>query len=370
MKNRVKKMGIIAVALAAVVGLSACGEVQVDSPNGQGDCGGNPVTLVTSQNASGDTLTIDYTGPNTVGLFYSNGFYWNDSSELDPSLSGDYMLVEGSNVDLLWLDTSAPGWVVTGSGASWHYSFTGSIQTLLNSQTFITMPASNLAVAPSVISVDCDATHRSRTLAATVPGFVANIVPGFSFAVAQPLTPNTLAMDPLEVVTSHTTSTGATATLRYSSAGLERFGSFTPDTPGSISVYQAFPGLATDNLHDLYLHGILHHNSGEMLITSTNPDGSFNVTIDDGSGGLLADGDYLVFLQIPNVTNDAFRMVFAEFVYDHAGGGIIFRNPFAHLAQTGTPSELPVAAGATAVGLAVVGGALLFIARRRRRHVG
>ena len=367
-------MGIIAVALAAVVGLSACGEIEVDSPNGQGDCGGNPVTLVTSQNASGDTLTIDYTGPNTVGLFYSTGFYWNDLSTVDPSLYGDYMWGWGSNshdLDLLRLDTSAPGWTVTGSGVSWHYSFTGSIQTLLNSQTFITLPPSQLAVLPNVIAVDCDVTHTSsRTVTATIPGGLDNIVAGFSFAVAQPLTPNTLAMDPLEVVTSHTTSTGATATLRYSSAGLDRFGSFTPDTPGSISVYQAFPGLATDNLHDLYLHGILHHNSGEMLITSTNPDGSFNVTIDDGSGGLLADGDYLVFLQIPNVTNDAFRMVFAEFVYDHAGGGIIFRNPFAHLAQTGTPSELPVAAGLTAGGLAVVGGALLFIARRRRRHVG
>lgn len=389
MSNVAKKIGIVALALSSVVALSGCGEIVVDSPNGQGTCGGDAVSLVTSQDALGEVLTIEYTGPQTAGLFYAPGVYWDNLATVDPALAGNAMSsgFMGDSFDIVKLDTTGPGWETTGSAATWNASFTGSVQTLLNGYYFFDLYDAFLG---GVVAVDCDGTNTTRTVTALgADGLNGDgIVPNFSFAVAQTLAPNNLVTSPLEVVSSATTTTGATATLTYSPELLAQLGTFIPDVPGTILVVPRVSGLTPDSLRNLWLHFALNGSGGtpgpQIFVDTANPDGSVNAIISDGADGPMPDGDYLIavpMVNLPsgNATPDSFKMAWGGFTYSHDAGGLSMTNltlveetapePAAAqpmLADTGVASAPLMIAGAAASGLAFVGAGLVIIGRLRR----
>ena len=131
---RAKKLGIASIVVGLTVALSGCAIFVVENAGGVGSCDSNPVTLVTGQNASGDTLSINYTGPDSAVLMLVPGLYAQDAL-LDDAFGAEKIVFAWGDTDqgdVIRLDTTDPGWTVTGSGATTTYAFSGSTDELFN----------------------------------------------------------------------------------------------------------------------------------------------------------------------------------------------------------------------------------------------
>jgi len=371
-----KKAAIAAFATLSAFALSGCGFFEVESPNGLGACD-SALSIVTDQTLTGETLSITYTGQPNVGLFFAQGFY---GEGLPPGgmFSHPNLLIAwgaGLNGDLVKLDTTAPGWTTTTSGADTVHSFSGTIEVLLNG---VPSPFDNNpgfgpevtgSIMPGAVAVDCDPTHDSASIApenwASRP-----------FAAAQPLFPHSIMVDPFVMVESSFTAAGATATLRYADSAQSAFGSFQPEAPSEFFIVEDDPDVPNDTIADLWWQTLLGGTSGagSMTVTGTNPDGSFNVSLEGPEPGeALANGSYLMYTIVPNADESAARVVFSPFTYD-GNTGLSFTDgpepapePEPMLADTGVSAS--TAAALVAFGAAtIVSGAILLVLRRR--HAG
>jgi len=263
------------------------------------------------------------------------------------------------------LDTTDPGWTVTGSGAATTYAFSGTADVLFNGAPTWWSDFSGGGgeilndILPLSIAVDCDNTHNTGSIP---------MGQGWTFTAAQPLFPNSLQLDPFDVLNTSLTPTGATATLRYASSTSDTLGSFNPGVPDSFQVYEDNPDVPNDTMANLWSQALIGGTAaGSMTVTGTNPDGSFNVDIagvDEGEA--LADGSYLLFTLIPNQDETAVKIVFSSFTYS-AATGLFFGDAFAPdptLADTGVTASTAMTLGVVGAAVIASGAVLLVVGRR------
>jgi hypothetical protein len=371
MSGFTQKLGLVSVVAGLTLALSGCAIFVVENPGGVGSCDSHPVTLVTGQNASGDMLSVSYTGPDSAVLMLIPGGYAQDGL-LDSVFDGEHVVwawgdgaLEG---DVIRLDTTDPGWTVTGSGAATTYAFSGSAQELFHGaprwDSFVVFFEMQKDFLPLAIAVDCDNTHDTGSIP---------MGEGWTFTAAQPLYPNSVLLNPFEVLTSALTPTGATATLRYSASAGDTLGSFIPGPPFSFQIYDDKPDVPNATMTNLWSQALIDAApTGSMVVTGTNPDGSFNVDISGyNEGEALSDGNYLLITMIPNQDETAAKLIFSLFTYS-AATGIIFGGAVASepiLADTGVSAWTAMVL-AVAGAVAMASGATLLVVRRRHALAG
>lgn len=362
----------VGVALTGVLALSGCGYVRTVSLTGQGECEGAPIALQTSQNEAGDVLSIDYTGPANVALILNHGQIedrWTPDGDI-PSVSvAGVDGVDGFQVRIIRLDPTDAGWSTSGSGDATNYHFEGDIQTLIgDSETAWSGSApedvdGTLSVFPVVIAAACDDSLASGDFP-TSDLMSFSDVPDLEYAAVQPLYPNTMLIDPFEIVSSESTPDGFTLVLRYTPEALAAFGDFTPELPKQISFFPEFEGLSNTNLGDLW-HMFASQQSrgvGAQLPATDNGDGTFTVQFSDPDGFVGGSGIVLNAI-IPNGTDSVYKVAFHTFV----GGPFHTAEPtpteVAALATTGVDgSVLTLAVG----GALTLGGVALIRTRRAK----
>jgi len=372
MSRFTKKLGLVSVVAGLTLALSGCAIFVVENPDGVGSCDSNPVTLVAGQNATGETLTVNYTGPDSAVLMLIPGLYGQEDF-LEGFFGADTFVFawgDDDEGDVIRLDTTDPGWTVTGSGAATTYAFSGTADELFNGaptwwDTFVGGGAEVLNdILPLAIAVDCDNTHNSGSIP---------MGEGWTFTAAQPLFPNSLQLEPFDVLSTALTPTGATATLRYAASASEILAAFNPGAPSEFQVYEDNPDVPNDTMANLWSQALIGGTAaGSMTVTGTNPDGSFNVDVSGvDPGEVLADGSYLLFSTIPNQDETAVKVVFSSFTYS-AATGLFFGDAFAPdptLADTGVSASTAVALGVVGAA-AIASGAVLLVVGRRHAIAG
>lgn len=369
MNKLTRGAGIMSLATVSALALAACNDIEIDSPNGQGTCGGNAFTLTTAQNTSGDNLTIDYTGPSTtdMSLFLSHGFYDDNPLFSDAAFS----LGIDDEAYAVKLDVTNAGWSTSGSGVSTTYSFSGSIEELLVGGTTIWdaegagAPEVDLynRTFPAVIGVDCDTSNATGV-----------VDPADSWAAAQATYPNNMLINALEVVSSEPITDGARVTFRYPADAVTSFGLFDAVAPVEMSLFSDDPSISNDTLANMWLQGFASSYGAIATTAVTNPDGSFTIEF-TGDGEALPDDQYLLISFIPNEALDDARVVFSSMTYNAASGFKLESLPFLPELPASPASALPDTGVSSAqVGLIAAGGALLALAgivmvsARRRRQ--
>jgi LPXTG-motif cell wall-anchored protein len=364
-----QKLGLVSVVTGLTLALSGCATFVVENPGGVGSCDSNPVTLVAGQNSSGETLSVNYTGPESAVLMLISGLYGQEDFLEGFFGAENFVFAWGDDDkgDVIRLDTTDPGWTVTGSGAATNYAFSGTADELFNgapSWLDTALPGFGEVldeIMPIAIAVDCDNTHNSGS----IPGGE-----GWTFTAAQPLFPNSVQLDPFEVLDTALTPTGATATLRYAASAADTLG-FTPGEPSDFQVYEDNPDVPNDTMSNLWSQAFIGGTTaGSITLTGTNPDGSFNVEISGvNPGEALADGSYLLFSTLSNDDATNLKVVFSSFSFS-AATGLFFGDSFAPdptLADTGVSASTAMALGVVGAA-AIAGGAVLLVFRRR--HAG
>ena len=374
-KNVMRGLGVAAALGVAGMGLAACGEVTVEGINGVGTCNGNAVTIATTQDGPGENFTIAYTGPSDtdVSLFLAQGFYLDDPN------GGDNLALgagNNDNVDAIKLDVRGTGWTQGGSGNSTTYSFSGTWDDLIAGvPTSVDMYATQGAavlndVVPLFVGVDCDTTDTTGDFS----GNGTDPVSGLTLAAAQPLYPNAMKVDAFDVLANTPTANGADVTLAYSAGALADFGSFSPDAPYYISMYNDDPNLSNTDLSALWLEAFTA--TSWNLTATNNYDGTADVSITGESGSPLADGDYNAIMLVPDTSfvypdgPGALKVVFVSMHYSTATGLTIV-SPFAPasapaLPDTGKSDTQVWVTGGIAAALLVIGAGALIVTRRRR----
>ena len=372
MKKLLRGVGIVSVAAISAFALSACtGEIVIDSLNGQGTCGGTAFTLTTDQDESGEDLSISYTGPSTsnMSLFLAQGFYIDEViNTANAEAIGDV-----DEAYALKLDVTDPGWSTSGSGNTTNYTFSGSMDTLIdNGSTYVDIaagdPNSGAAgyedifngMMPAIIGVNCDTSDTTGAIDG-------------SWAAAQSLFPNNMLINGLEVVSSEPTTNGVSVTFRYPADALTAFGSFVPEAPFTFSVFDDDPEVSNDTVANMWAQAFGGGSSASAGSAIDNNDGTFTTEFFGNNSQPLPDGDFLLITLIPNGTMDAVKVVFSSFSYSAANGFSLESLPFLPelpssseptLPNTGVSStQVGLIAGSSAV-LALAGIALVAIRRR------
>ena len=197
-------VGILATTLA----LAGCGSafVMVDSPQGIGTCGADPLTLAVIQNTAGDEVVIDYNGPSDVSLvayqgLYSDTRFWGQSAS--ESVIFNYPVGDNDSpydYALNALNFESAPWTLTLTGASTVSAvFDGSVNSLVDGFVYnVADSEPELAyydkLFPVTIAVVCEEDVPSLLL--SEPSYDEdNVIEFFEVAVAQPLFPNFMYVD-------------------------------------------------------------------------------------------------------------------------------------------------------------------------------
>ena len=197
-------VGILATTLA----LAGCGSagVQIGSTQGIGECDSTPITLTVSQNAGGDTVSIDYVGPSDVSIIayqgiYSDSRFWG----LNPteSLIFNYPIEQTTgpyDYAVNAIDFQSAPWTVTSPGGpNIMAEFDGSIDDFVASFDYNTETSPSeyvlydklLPVAVGVVCQDGLASDLIEAPSVDVDG----VIDGFEVEVAQPFYPNFMYVD-------------------------------------------------------------------------------------------------------------------------------------------------------------------------------
>ena len=404
MSNILKKAGVVLAATGLVIGLSGCAAgITVENADGQGSCGSDPVSISTSQNTSGDAITINYSGPSNATLFLGEGIY--TQSIINPEITTNAWVFSsghggnndpGTAADLLVLhpETSA-GWVHTTPSGVDHYSFTGSMQDILDSEnsTFFDTPGNEIlnGVLPAMVGVHCNVgpeTFPTGILAFTNVDLISNTVNDLTFTAAAGFYPNHVNIDPL-VVENQTTSndgTEVTGDFHFASGTSGRFGNFTPEQSYGTIVVGDNPDIANDSFDNLWmqmLQGTMGDNPTFNLTSQPTVDGSsVGFSFQNFNSEPIADGNYLLMMMITDCTEsdtslcntgDVNKVVFTGIHYSREGGMQVVDPtnlvsiPKKHkktLANTGS-SEAQAPLG---VALATLGAIVVATARRKKSN--
>ncbi|MEO0049074.1 MAG: hypothetical protein RL556_406 [Actinomycetota bacterium] len=404
MNNILKKAGVVLAATGLVIGLSGCAAgITVENANGQGSCGSDPVSISTSQNTSGDSITIDYSGPSATTLFLGEGIY--SQSMINPDISTNAWVFSsghngdpdpGTAADLLVLHPqTSPGWVHTTPSGVDHFSFTGSIQDILASEnaTFFDLPGDSVLndVLPAMVGVHCNVGSESFPTGILTFDNVdsnSNTVSDLTFTSAAALYPNHVSIDPLEVENQNTASNGTevSGNFHFASGTAGRFGNFTPAQANGTFLVSDNPEIANDSFENLWMQLLQGSNSDNPYFNLTSAP-----TVDGSSVGFsfqsfnsdpIPDGNYLMMMMITDCTESdpslcgsgaINKVVFTGIHYSRDGGIQIVdptnlvSTPKKHkktLANTGSNDFQGLFGGA----LALVGASIVLVARRRGKN--
>lgn len=194
--------------LATTLALAGCAaaSVQIGSAEGIGECDSRPVNLQVSQNAGGDTVTIDYAGPSDVSLIayqglYSDSRFWG----LNPTESMIFNYpIDADDAPYGFainaINFEAAPWTVTAPGGPNIFAeFEGPIDDFVASFDYsVEESGGEFAyfdkLLPVAVGVVCEDNLTSNVIVVASPG-VDGVIEGFEVEVAQPFYPNFMYVD-------------------------------------------------------------------------------------------------------------------------------------------------------------------------------
>jgi hypothetical protein len=360
-----------AVSAGLVLALSGCvAQIVVDNAGGVGECDSVPVSISTSQNGLGDTLTVEYTGPEAISLFFVRGFYSETSFDglMDTRLLGVADMVNFQDEEysalVTKLDTAGSGWSQSGSANTTTYTFSGSIEELVDGQ--ITLGGDMDQVIPGAVAINCDPSAVSETLVASpiVGDEFVGVVEDYNFVAAQPVYPNHVNIDPFVIVSQEPDGTGGVrGTLRLADSTAATFGSFVPvllEENSAILAVDA-PDVTNDSFGNLWFQlftsSMDSKNSGSLVLTAPEPSESIigqDLAFEWTGDGELPTGDFIAAIGLANADASEQKLVFLSLSYDPASGGLSVDSPLNPTPESPEPSETPVPT-ATVAALAATG---------------
>ena len=383
------KFGRVSAAAAAIsLALTGCSSAPVASPNGEGECGDDPVSLSVSQDTVGNNIQIDYVGPSDVSLLVNPfSFYFDFENLLDEFGPDDELQVtlESSAPMIVKLDPDDTGWTESSvDGGLVNWAFDGNIDELLSGAPAgfdnpMTFPVNR--TVPISIAVSCDATITTDL--AYDDGNVDNAIEGLDIAVAQALYPRHSTIDNVDIIDQEVVGDNLVLDFEFADGTADRFhefdldGGFVAITP--LTLAPGTPEISNDTFDGFWFNFVESCMAGfsNPAYCNTNSDfgdwsfGGTNEWIIPGAS-TLDEGEYLgVFFLFDSIEDptDA-RFAFTSFTYDSENGFAIQdldAQPSANeekLAPTGGDPSVIIYG---VIGLLVVVAA--FALRPRRREV-
>jgi hypothetical protein len=326
-----------ATSIAVTLSLAGCWFVYVDNPNGRGSCGGDPVTLSVSQDTVGRDISIDYTGPADVSLFYMGASLFVDfERELVDNESGLAISTGSNSVGLFEFDTTSGGWTRSAApGGLVNWSFDGDTLELVNPDEFETMvEGDGLRSIPATIAVSCDETITTGDYDDTNPSTSA-ILDGVDIEVAQPLFARNSTIEPPRIIAQNVVDGDIVIDFEFAPGTSNRFADFSLGggyagvssiranrngepvvSPASLegswwNLFDGCPAVVT-----------------EGTLCNASPDNPHSWTFEGTNRWVISDGDRLVngeylatFLLFDDVENgDDLRIAFTRFTFDSENG--------------------------------------------------
>ncbi len=268
-------VGVVALTAA----LAGCGELAVLNPGSLATCvpDGDPVTLTTSQDASGEQLTIAYEGPSDLALVFSYGYSLEDIPEA--AATGAYAYSQSTNPEvsdpdtayLLRLDPATDsGWTSSETDGILEATFEGTIDELLDGREAylaINEGTAIAEVAAAFVAVNCDTEFTSGGVETvdSDPALAPDLL------LAAPLNPDTVRLGPF-VITEQTTVDGVTTgTLRFASDAAETFGGFVPSTIAESRVTADIADVPNDTFSHLWFEEFIRGAETVGFFEITSP---------------------------------------------------------------------------------------------------
>lgn len=355
LRPRRKKVLLVAGAAALGLGLSACGApVIIENAGGLGSCDGIPVSIDVQQNSSGDELSITYTGPSDVTLYFAHGIY-NDKSYLQEFSGGTEGETAGfalgdqidhdsdpltSNVEsgyFLPLDFSS--WTSTGSGNTETHNFSGNISELLDGEqsifdSFASNPdiGTDAVVAnhimPGFIGISCGSTPGTSPLIVPIDDEAQSLT-DLPFTAAAAVFPNNAMIDPLEIVEQHPISSGdgIEGTLRFPAGMSAVLAPFTSGHVDNVSVLLDSEEIPNDDLTDLWFQSLFSSvgNSTSfnlVLDSAADINGDIPFSLSNSEGGAIPEGNFIFTILLADESGN-YKAVFAAGRYSVTAGFVI-----------------------------------------------
>jgi MYXO-CTERM domain-containing protein len=387
------KFGRASAAAAAIsLALTGCAYAPVASPNGEGECGGDSVSLSVSQDTVGNNIQIDYTGPSDVSLLLNrSSFYFDFEDYLDALEPGQDLevMLEDAEPTIVKLNPADSGWTVSSvEGGLVNWAFDGNIDQLLaDLPNGYDDPSTYLftRVFPMSVAVSCDAT-LTKTLNYADSNINDNTVDGLDIAVAQALFPRHSTIDTVDIINHEIVGGNLIIDFEFAEGTDERFhdfdlgGGFVMIVP--LTLEPGTPEISNDTFDGAWFNFVescmevgpmnpafCNYNvrSSEWTFGGTN-----EWTIPDVSE--MVEGEFLgvFFLTDSNDDPSDLRFAFTSFTYDSVNGFAIQdldtqpRDDQEGLAPTGGDPNVIIFG---VVGLLVVLAAFALRPRRREARI-
>lgn len=340
-----QRVSTTALTLVSIFSLTGCAlGVMVDSDSGLGACEGKgDVAISTTQNAAGDSFTIDYYGPEAVTLGVVQGFYSeNNFYNLTPTkLTGIGSDDNDPSVNLSVIG-AGPGWTATPTVAGIHARYEGSITDFIelldvpvgdnfegNEDTFNT-------VMPFAVGVSCDETLVSGVY--TIPldydfenmNIDFGVTSDFEFAAAQPVFPNHVAIDAVEILTQDPITDGIGGTLKMPSGVSGQLGDFTLDSSDEYAISGNMvldpADIPNNNMSDLWFQLVREAEIGNTYLNITAPYSltePMAYTLTNTVDQAIPEGDFLLFIGVTGFNSDdepVQKLLFGSATYSTVDG--------------------------------------------------
>ncbi|MDO9590569.1 MAG: hypothetical protein Q7J04_05445 [Microcella sp.] len=277
--SRRRSTASLAGLVALTAALAGCGELVVLNPGSLATCvpDGDPVTLTTSQDASGEQLTITYEGPSDLAVVFSYGYSLEDIPEAAAtgayaySQSTSSQTADAGTAYLLRLDPATDsGWTSFETDGILEATFEGNIDELLDGRDAylaLNQGTSIAEVAAAFVAVNCDTEFTSGEVETvdSDPALAPDLL------LAAPLNPDTVRLGPF-VITEQTTVEGVTTgKLRFAADAAETLGDFVPSTIAESRVLADIADVPNDTFSQLWFQEFIRDAQavGFFQITSS-----------------------------------------------------------------------------------------------------
>jgi MYXO-CTERM domain-containing protein len=226
------KFGRASAAVAAIsLALTGCAYAPVESPNGEGLCGTDPVSLSVSQDTVGNNIQIDYTGPSDVSLLLNRtSFYFDFENYLDALGPGQDLevMLEDPEPGIVKLDPTNAGWTASSvEGGLVNWAFDGNVNQLFSDLPVGYDDSGTVFLTrtfPITVAVSCDASLTST--ANYTDGVSDNRVDGLDIAVAQALYPRHSTIETVEIVNHEIVEGNLVIDFKFAEGTADRFHDF------------------------------------------------------------------------------------------------------------------------------------------------
>lgn len=380
-----------AAAVAVSLALTGCASAPVASPNGEGLCDTDPVSLSVSQDTVGNNIQIDYVGPSDVSLLVNPFSFYFDFEDYLDSLEPDEDLtvtLEDGGPVIAKVDPTDSGWTVSSvAGGLVSWAFDGNVEQLMSA-----LPAGYGDPAelffpmafPISIAVSCDETLTST------PDYndgdsSDSFVEDLDIAVAQSLYPRHSTIDTVDITGQEVVDGNLVVDFEFAGGTADRFydfalgGGFVMIVP--VTLPPGTPEISNDTFDGLWFNFVESCRAVTPSAAYCNSSSEFGSWSIDGTNEWtipgatdLIDGEYLgvFFLADAEDNPTDVRFAFTSFTYDSVNGFSIQdlatqpREDDEKLAPTGGDPNVIIFG---VVGLLVVMAAVALRPRRREARI-